>query len=191
MPVEVVPYREEWPAQFTLVAGRLWEALTDIPSARVEHVGSTAIPGLLVKPILDIDVIVDADAMPGAVLALARIGYRQRGHLGLVGREAFYPPDNDPRRNVYVCEAGSLNVRNHLAVRDVLRKRDDLRDRYAAVKSALAADPSMDINTYIEGKTDVLQLVLAESPLVTPAERGQIEELNRSLPGPAQPSNAP
>lgn len=191
MTVEVVAYREEWPAQFAVIASRLGEALAAVPSARVEHVGSTAIPGLVAKPVLDIDVIVDADEVPEAVIALERIGYRHRGHLGLVGREAFYPPDDDPRRNVYVCEAGSLNVRNHLAVRDVLRRRDDLRDRYAAVKSALAADPDMDINTYIEGKTDVLQLVLAESPLLTPAERRQIETLNRGLPGVAQPSNSP
>lgn len=191
MAVEVVAYREEWPAQFDLVADRLRAALADVSTARVEHVGSTAIPGLAAKPVLDIDVIVDADAMPEAIIALEGIGYRHRGHLGLVGREAFYPPDNDPRRNVYVCEAGSLNVRNHLAVRDVLRKRDDLRDRYAAVKIALAADPASDINTYIEGKTDVLQMVLAESPLLTPAELRQIEALNRGLPGVAQPSKAP
>lgn len=191
MAVEVVAYREEWPAQFAVIASGLRASLAAVPSARVEHVGSTAVPGLVAKPILDIDVIVDADAMPEAVIALEGIGYRHRGHLGLVGREAFYPPDDDPRRNVYVCEAGSLNVRNHLAVRDVLRRRDDLRDRYAAVKGALAADPDMDINTYIEGKTDVLQLVLAESPLLTPAERRQIETLNRGLPGVAQPSNSP
>lgn len=191
MSVEVVAYREEWPRQFALVADQLWKALTDVPSARVEHVGSTSVPGLLAKPVLDIDVIVAADAMPTAVRALEGIGYLHRGDLGLVGREAFYPPDDDPRRNVYVCEAGSLNVRNHLAVRDVLRERDDLRDRYAAVKGALAANPAMDINTYIEGKTDVLQVVLAESPLFTPAERLQIERLNRGLPGVSRPSNAP
>jgi GrpB-like predicted nucleotidyltransferase (UPF0157 family) len=191
MPVELVAYREEWPTQFGLIADQLWKALANVASAQVEHVGSTAVPGLLAKPILDIDVIVDARAVPRAVVALEAIGYRHRGHLGLVGREAFYPPDNDPRRNVYVCEAGSLNVRNHLAVRDVLRERDDLRDQYAEVKSLLARDPAMDINTYIEGKTDVLQLVLAESPLLTPAERRQVERLNRGLSGVAQTSNAP
>lgn len=190
MAVDVVAYREEWPTQFALVADHLRKALTDVPSARVEHVGSTSVPGLLAKPVLDIDVIVAADAMPTAVRALEDIGYRHRGDLGLVGREAFYPPDDDPRRNVYVCEAGSLNVRNHLAVRDVLRERDDLRDRYAAVKGALAADPAMDIDTYIEGKTDVLQVVLAESRLVTPAERRHIARLNRGLSGVNRPSNA-
>jgi GrpB-like predicted nucleotidyltransferase (UPF0157 family) len=75
---------------------------------------------------------------------------------------------------VYVCRAGTLNVRNHLAVRDVLRSRDDLRDEYAAVKVGLAADPEMDIDTYIARKSAVLQKVLAESDLTD-------EELRRIL----------
>ena len=64
----------------------------------------------------------------------------------------------EPRRHVYVCTAGTLNVRNHLAVRDVLRSHDDLREAYAAVQ-ALAADPEMDIDTYLAGKSAVLQQV--------------------------------
>ena len=78
---------------------------------------------------------------------------------------------------MYVCRAGTLNVRNHLAVRDVLRRRVDLRDEYAAVKIELAADPTMDIDTYIARKSQVLQNVLAESDL-TEEERRAIRELN-------------
>ena len=78
---------------------------------------------------------------------------------------------------MYVCLAGTLNVRNHLAVRDVLRRRDDLRDEYAAVKLGLAADPAMDIDTYIARKSGVLQKVLAESDL-TDEERRLIWRLN-------------
>jgi GrpB-like predicted nucleotidyltransferase (UPF0157 family) len=79
-----------------------------------------------------------------------------------------------------VCEAGTLNVRNHLAVRDVLRRHPDLRDEYAAVKQDLGADPDMDIDTYIDRKSAVLQRILAESDLVSAEERRQIEELNAS-----------
>nr|WP_242703299.1 GrpB family protein [Paenarthrobacter ureafaciens] len=95
-------------------------------------------PGLAAKPILDIDVIVDGAEMSAAVAALGSAGYVHRGDLGVVDREAFHAPDANPRRNVYVCRAGTLNVRNHLAVRDVLRVREDLRDEYGAVKLALA-----------------------------------------------------
>lgn len=177
MPVEVVPYSSEWPLRFEQVATRLRAALRGVPSASVEHVGSTSVPGLAAKPILDIDVIVTGEDIPDAVAALESIGYVHRGDLGVKDREAFRAPDENPTRNVYVCKAGTLNVRNHLAVRDVLRTRSGLRDEYAAVKLELAADPAMDIDTYIAGKSTVLQRVLAESDL-TADERLEILRLN-------------
>jgi GrpB-like predicted nucleotidyltransferase (UPF0157 family) len=183
MAVEVVAYRAEWPDRFERVAEGLRSALSGVGSARVEHVGSTSVPGLAAKPVLDVDVIVDASEMGAAIAALEAIGYVHRGDLGVAGREAFSAPDDGVRRHVYVCEEGTLNVRNHLAVRDVLRRRDDLRDEYAAVKQALAAGPAMDIDTYIAGKSDVLQKVLAESDLVTADEREQIRLLNISPAG--------
>lgn len=181
MPIEVVPYDEAWPHQFEDVARELRAALVDVPSAQVEHVGSTSVPGLAAKPVLDVDVIVDRPEVPDAIRALEGVGYRHRGDLGVTDREAFHAPPSGPPRHVYVCVAGSLNVRNHLAVRDVLRRRPDLRDAYAAVKRALAADPTMDIATYITGKSEVLEQVLAQSPLVTEDERRRIRDLNQAL----------
>ncbi len=177
VPVEVVPHDPGWPASFERVAIDLRAALEDVPTAVVEHVGSTSVPGLAAKPVLDIDVIVPGDDVPAAVAALEARGYVHRGDLGVAGREAFLAPDDDPRRHVYVCTAGSLNVRNHLAVRDVLRARPDLRDEYGAVKLALAADPAMDIDTYLARKSPVLQKVLTASDL-TDDERLQILRLN-------------
>lgn len=161
MPVDVVTYSCDWPAQFRRVADDLMAALVSVGSVEVEHVGSTSVPGLAAKPVLDIDVIVDRADVAATVAALSRVGYVHRGNLGVVGREALMPPDAHPRRNVYVCIRGALSVRNHLTVRDVLRARPDLRDRYAAVKLALAADPDMEIDTYIAGKSAVLQKILA------------------------------
>jgi GrpB-like predicted nucleotidyltransferase (UPF0157 family) len=177
VPVEVRPYSPDWPRRFEQVAAGLRAALAKVPSAVVEHVGSTSVPGLAAKPILDIDVVVDAEDVSAAIAALAMLGYSHQGDLGLRDREAFIAPDEDPRRNVYVCLRGTLHVRNHLAVRDVLRARPDLRDEYAAVKLNLAADPRMDIATYIARKSAVLQRVLAESDLAA-EERLQIQRLN-------------
>lgn len=134
-------------------------------------------PGLAAKPILDIDVVVDGEEMSVAIAAMEAMGYAHRGDLGVTDREAFTAPDDGLRRNVYVCRRGSLNVRNHLAVREVLRGRADLRDEYGAVKMELAADPGMDIDTYIARKSSVLQKVLAVSDL-TDDERLQIHRLN-------------
>ena len=175
--IVVVDWSPEWAAQFEAVALVLRDALSGIDSARVEHVGSTSVPGLAAKPILDIDVVVDAADVTAAVTALESVGYVHRGDLGVTGREAFFAP-GEPRRHVYVCTAGTTNVRNHLAVRDVLRARDDLRDAYAAVKLALAADPAMDIESYIAGKSAVLQQVLEVSGEFTDDELAAIERLN-------------
>ena len=176
MSIEVVAWSPRWAEQFDEVAGILREALTGVDAA-VEHVGSTSVPGLVAKPILDVDVIVDAAEVSAAVAALEAVGYEHRGDLGVAGREAFRAP-GPPRRNVYVCTAGTANVRNHLAVRDVLRTRDDLRDAYASVKLALAADPDMDIDTYLAGKSAVLQEVLEVSGEFTDVELAAIHRLN-------------
>ena len=176
MSIEVVAWSPRWAEQFDEVAGILREALTGVDAA-VEHVGSTSVPGLVAKPILDVDVIVDAAEVSAAVAALEAVGYEHRGDLGVAGREAFRAP-GPPRRNVYVCTAGTANVRNHLAVRDVLRTRDDLRDAYASVRLALAADPDMDIDTYLAGKSAVLQEVLEVSGEFTDVELAAIHRLN-------------
>lgn len=177
MAVEVVPYSPAWPLLFEQVAQQLRAAVGAVAWARIEHVGSTSVPGLAAKPVLDIDVIVSADDFVGAIDALVSAGYEHLGDLGVSGREAFQAPDDHPRRHVYVCLEGTLHVRNHLAVRDVLRTNDQLRAEYAAVKLSLAADPSMDMGTYVARKSAVLQRVLAASDL-TEAERFLILQLN-------------
>jgi GrpB-like predicted nucleotidyltransferase (UPF0157 family) len=176
--IEVVPWSADWARDFERVAADLRTALAAVPGARVEHVGSTSVPGLAAKPILDIDVIVARADVPAAVEALAAVGYVHRGDLGVVGREAFHPPDEQPRRNVYVCADGTANVRNHLAVRDTLKARDDLRDAYAAVKLALADEPHLDIDTYIARKSAVVQRVLEASGEFSAAELAAIRRLN-------------
>jgi GrpB-like predicted nucleotidyltransferase (UPF0157 family) len=176
--IEVVAWSAAWQRDFELVAADLWHALGRIPGARVEHVGSTSVPGLAAKPILDIDVIVERADVPAAVAALVGIGYVHRGDLGVVGREAFFAPDESPRRHVYVCEDGTLNVRNHLAVRDVLRAHDELRDAYAAVKLALASQDALDMDAYIARKSAVVQRVLETSGEFSADELAAIRRLN-------------
>lgn len=177
MSVEVVPYAEEWPALFSSVAQDLHGALEAVPIVSIEHVGSTAVPGLAAKPILDIDIIVEREQVADALAALINAGYSYRGDLGVTDREALAAPDDQPARNVYVCVEGTLHLRNHLAVRDVLRRRSDLRERYGAIKLRLSQVPDMEIATYIAEKSEVLQQVLSVSDLST-EEKRLIFELN-------------
>lgn len=177
MAVTVVPYSPEWPAQFARVAADLRRALAGVPVIAIEHVGSTSVPGLAAKPVIDIDIVVRREDAEAAIAALVAVGYAHRGDLGVTDRDSLAAPDDDPRRNVYVCVEGTLHLRNHLAVRAILRERSDLRDRYGAVKTELARDPAMDIGTYLARKSPVLQEVLAMSDL-TDAEMRAILALN-------------
>ncbi|MFB7892079.1 GrpB family protein [Microbacterium sp. NPDC056044] len=180
MAVLVVPYSDQWPVQFERVAAELRQALEGVPALAIEHVGSTSVPGLAAKPVIDIDVVVARGQLPAAIAALVAAAYTHRGDLGVTDRESMAAPDDDPRRNVYVCVEGTLHLRNHLAVRSILRERDDLRDRYGAIKTELARDPEIDIETYLARKSPVLQEVLALSPL-TAEEKHAIFALNTSF----------
>lgn len=182
MRVEVVPYDERWAADFAAVRQELLTALAGVDVVAVEHVGSTSVPGLAAKPVLDVDVVVPAAAVPGAVAALEAVGYVHRGDLGIPGREAFTAPEHGPRRHVYVCVEGSLALRNHLAVRDTLRADPELRNRYAAAKLALADADLADMDAYVAGKNAVLQEVLARAGL-SADELGSIAEVNPRAAG--------
>lgn len=173
----MVAHSPEWASQFELVAGELATILAGVPVNAIEHVGSTSVPGLPAKPVLDIDVVVQRETVTSAIRALERGGYIHCGDLGLTDREAFTAPNEHPSRNVYLCVADTLHLRNHLAVLDVLRARSDLRDRYGAVKQRLASEPGMTIDRYIAGKSAVLQEILAASTL-TDQERRRILEVN-------------
>lgn len=163
--MEVVAADPGWDQQFEHVAEDLAAALRSVPVHAIEHVGSTSVPGLAAKPILDIDVLVMSENIPTAITALEAAGYIHQGDLGVPGREAFSAPDDNPRRHVYLGTPDNPHMKNHLAVRNVLRARADLRAEYASVKLAVAADPHIDIDTYLARKSAVLQKVLTETAL--------------------------
>lgn len=178
MRVEVVAYDPAWPARFEAARARLLDALRDVPVLAIEHVGSTSVPGLAAKPIIDIDVVVERPVVVMAAAALERAAYVGMGDLGVTDRFAFRAPDKDPRRNVYVVVAGSLSLRNHLGVRRALREDDGLRDRYAAVKLELAQRDYRDLGGYVADKSPIVAQILARSGL-TADELATIEEQNR------------
>ncbi|THJ65758.1 GrpB family protein [Arthrobacter echini] len=175
--IRVVAHSPEWARQFEVVAGELAAILAGVPVDAIEHVGSTSVAGLPAKPLLDVDVVVQRRHIANAIRALELGGYVHCGDLGLADREALTAPDERPSRSVYLCVADTLHLRNHLAVRDVLRARSDLHDRYGAVKQHLAREPGMTIDRYIAGKSAVLQEILAASTL-TEEERRLILEVN-------------
>lgn len=180
MAIQVVPYDPDWPMRFLAIRRSIEVALGVVPVIAIEHVGSTSVPGLAAKPVIDVDVIVTRPSLMPAIGALERRGYRHRGDLGIPDRHALAAPDDGTRRNVYVVVAGSLALRNHLAVRDALRSSGSLRSRYGALKRRLAAEAD-DIDMYISGKTRFVLDILGDAGF-TGDELAAIGEANR--PGP-------
>jgi GrpB-like predicted nucleotidyltransferase (UPF0157 family) len=176
--IVVREYDPEWPRMFEAVRVELRAALLRVPVVAIEHVGSTSVPGLAAKPVIDIDVIVAADVVPQAIAALERAGYVYRGEMGVPERHALLAPPGAINQHTYVTVQGCLSLRNHLGVRDVLRADVELRHAYAETKRRLAAETD-DIEVYIEGKTAVLLRILAVAG-IGDDELEAITEVNRA-----------
>ena len=151
--VLIQDYDFAWPEAFLKLAERVRSALGDLVLT-VEHIGSTAVPGLAAKPTIDLDVVLASPAdLPEAIRLLADMGYVHEGDLAIVGREAFRPPLGEPRHHLYVLAIGAKELRRHLAFRDALRADNDLRDRYAVLKRSLAYLYKDDRTSYTQAKS--------------------------------------
>jgi GrpB-like predicted nucleotidyltransferase (UPF0157 family) len=158
--VLVVDYDPAWPDMFEVLRRPVWAVVRDV-AVSVEHVGSTAVPGLAAKPIIDMDVVVaSSDNLSEAIERLAILGYVHRGSLGIDDREAFDSPQELPAHHLYVCARESAALANHLALRDFLRRDSVAVAEYSRIKRQLAARFPDDIESYIAGKTDFILTVL-------------------------------
>jgi GrpB-like predicted nucleotidyltransferase (UPF0157 family) len=152
---------EGWAEAFERLAARLRAALVGLP-VEVEHVGSTSVPGLAAKPILDVDVVMTSAAdLPAISARLEELGYRAKGVRGIPGREAFDMPPGPPAHHLYAVVAGSKAHLDHVLLRDLLRARPDLAGRYEAVKRANAHLLLDDRMAYTDVKTEVITELLA------------------------------
>jgi GrpB-like predicted nucleotidyltransferase (UPF0157 family) len=159
-PVVVVDYDPEWPRDFERLRARAAAALGDM-ALSIEHVGSTAVPGMVAKPVIDLDVIVRSSLdVSIAIERLRSVGYEHEGDLGVLGREAFQWPAGEPRHHLYVCAADSDALRNHLLFRDYLRSHPDAAERYGDVKRKAAREFGDDRQGYFEAKRAVGEEIL-------------------------------
>jgi GrpB-like predicted nucleotidyltransferase (UPF0157 family) len=170
----VVEYDPRWPTRFEGLRREYAGAMAgaSVPLVTIEHVGSTSVPGLAAKPVIDCDIVVAEPDAAAASEVLVGLGFRPLGELGIPLRWAFKEPERLAGTNTYVVVAGSLSLRNHLAVRDTLRSDPGLREQYAAVKRRVCA-MAANIDEYGQGKSTVIQRILAAAGL-TEAERASI-----------------
>lgn len=159
----VVEYDPAWPLIFQEMAA-IYQRIVGTMVVDIQHVGSTSVPGLAAKPILDIDLILeDRSQLVELIPALENLGYSHRGDLGISERESFKaltpaaPQDGSGRtwmrHHLYACVQGHQSVRNHLALRNYLRAHPEAVQEYGQLKQALARQHPYDIDAYIAGKT--------------------------------------
>jgi GrpB-like predicted nucleotidyltransferase (UPF0157 family) len=145
-------YDPDWADEFEREAAALREALGAV-ALRIDHVGSTSVPGLGGKPVIDIQVSVKGlDPQAPYRVPLERIGYRYAPDARFPHRYFGKPAERPRRYHVHVVEVGSYEEWRGLAVRDFLRKHTDECDRYATLKRELAERFPSDRLSYVRGK---------------------------------------
>lgn len=157
-------YNPEWPARFEEIKAILFPLVHDLIST-IEHVGSTSVPLLAAKPVIDIDMVLPEkrfpEDLPILIKRLNGIGYTHRGNLGVEGREAFLaPPGGSIAHHLYACREGCLALKNHLSLRDHLRQNPLARKEYGRLKKKLALQFPTSIDDYVGGKTDFILQIL-------------------------------
>jgi GrpB-like predicted nucleotidyltransferase (UPF0157 family) len=158
-------YNPQWPQQFDAIRLRIAPVLDRFATA-IEHIGSTAVPGLAAKPIIDIDVLLkSARDVPRVTAKLTAVGYQHQGTLGVPGRDAFKAPGHDIHHHLYVCSTPDTEFFRHIAFRDYLRKHPNDAGDYARLKYSLAGRFSVDRDTYTQAKTDFIQEILRRADL--------------------------
>ncbi len=170
--ITIVPYRPAWPDEFSQYASALRAALGDL-ARRIDHIGSTSVPNLAAKDIIDIQITVGAlepavgDALEHA--GFARITRITRDHVPPGGpadpeqwtKWLFGPPPGARPANIHVRVAGLANQRYPLLFRDYLRSHPAAAEAYAQVKTALAAYHANDVDAYYAVKDPACDLIMA------------------------------
>jgi GrpB-like predicted nucleotidyltransferase (UPF0157 family) len=156
----VQPYNPAWPAWFEQIKTFLESGLQDV-CCTFEHIGSTSIPDMVAKPIIDLDVVTPPGIFPDIKARLETLGYVHLGELGLPGREAFELADAEikaclPEHHLYVCEGGAYELRKHIAFRDFMRHHPEWRNRLNRLKLDLCVQHNNDRQAYIDGKSEMV-----------------------------------
>lgn len=180
-PVVVVPYDPAWPGMFDAEHIALRSALTDLEPL-IEHVGSTAVPGLAAKPKIDILLGLRYwEDLASVLERLLGIGYEHEPQLD-IPRHLSMKRGHPTIHRVHLVELGGSGWKDALAFRDALRADADLRDRYGRLKQALALEHRDDHQAYSAGKAPFIEAVLERErgePRPAPAIASMIQ---RAIP---------
>jgi GrpB-like predicted nucleotidyltransferase (UPF0157 family)/uncharacterized protein YhfF len=151
--VEVLAYDPQWPALFRQAADEI-AAVFGPALLAIHHIGSTSVPGLAAKPVIDImPVVRDIEQVDSFNPGMTALGYIARGEWGIPGRRYFRRGEDwDHREHVHVYAADNPEVARHLDFRDYLRSHPDTAAEYGRLKERLARQFPTDIEGYMDGK---------------------------------------
>ncbi|MDB4265363.1 GrpB family protein [bacterium] len=155
--IEVVPYDPVWVALFDKESSRIKEVFTE-GLIEVHHIGSTSVPGLVAKPIIDLmPEVLEIGALDDSDEAMERLGYFVKGEFGIPGRRFYLKGLIDRTHHVHAFESGSEGLIRHLAFRDYLRAHPKEAAAYADLKIKLAVQCRHDNDGYCDGKHEFVQ----------------------------------
>ncbi|MDA8207125.1 MAG: GrpB family protein [Thermaerobacter sp.] len=161
--VEVVPYQTNWPNAFWREAQALRGIFND-HLVSVHHIGSTAVPGLSAKPVIDMMPVVDDIRLVATVEPqLEALGYASLGEYGISGRRFFRKGGDNPTHHLHCYQQANPEIDRHLAFRDYLRTHPRDAHAYQELKLHLARQHRYDIDAYIEGKDDFVKSLEARA----------------------------
>lgn len=152
--VEVVPHDPRWRDEFEAEAKHIGAALGENVAA-IHHIGSTAIPNIYAKPVVDLLVEVrDITEVGGRSSAMELLGYEVMGEFGIPGRRYFRKetPEGIRTHQIHAFEIGSAEVERHLAFRDYMIAHPGDAQRYSELKRKLAEEHPQSIDGYMDGK---------------------------------------
>lgn len=157
--VQVVPYDAEWVNMFEKERVLL-ERVVGAIVVRVHHIGSTAIPTMPAKPIIDVLIeVTNIEAVDIYNDALAHVGYEARGENGIQGRRFFTKGGDQRTHHVHIFQENDPEVKRHLLFRDYLIAHPVEAKQYRTLKETLAATYVNDIESYVAGKHAFIQRI--------------------------------
>jgi GrpB-like predicted nucleotidyltransferase (UPF0157 family) len=163
--IVIADYDPSWPATFAGLARDIRAVLGE-HALRIDHIGSTSIPGLAAKPVIDIQVSVRRIANDEPWMsALIAAGWRWDAHNSDQTKRMFGGPPGAPALHLHVREVGSLTQQQALVFRDYLRAQPDAAKRYEAFKRKLSERLWIDGNEYADAKTEIVWPLLHEATL--------------------------
>ncbi|HYA70746.1 MAG TPA: GrpB family protein [Thermoplasmata archaeon] len=162
-PIAIFPYDPAWPEVFRRIGGRLRSVLGTM-ALRIDHIGSTSVPGLDAKPVIDVQLSVAALVPELPYLRpLESLGYRWYRENPDRSKRFFREPEGEPRTHLHVREVGSFDEQLNLLLRDYLRTHPDAAAEYARVKWSLAEKFQNDRDGYVRAKEPTVWLLLSRA----------------------------